>query len=81
MACMSLNGNVNVVMAYNEGKSNEILTNGQYGLTDIKTAQVDGQVYCSFTRQSVTEIKNIVFNLADDRFHLMLARGPASQGK
>lgn len=81
MACTALDGEVDVLMTFNEGKTNEILSNSKYGITDIKTTQVDGKVYCSFIRQTVTEIKSIKFDLAEDRFNLMLARGPAAQNQ
>lgn len=77
MACRSLNGEVDVLMAFNNGKNNELLTNSKYGLSDVKTLQSDGELYCSFIRQTITEIKGITFDLSSDRYHLMLARGPA----
>ncbi|XP_068248554.1 putative ferric-chelate reductase 1 homolog isoform X1 [Palaemon carinicauda] len=78
MACTSTNGQVDVLMGFNSGKSNEILTDSKYGLSDIKTAGIDGRVYCSFIRQAMTEINNIQYNLQDERYHLMLAKGPAA---
>ncbi|KAG7161715.1 ferric-chelate reductase 1-like 1, partial [Homarus americanus] len=79
MACRVLNGEVDVLMAYNNGKSNELLAKSKYGLSDIKTLQVDGKVYCTFIRQALTEITAVTFDLDTDTFHLMLATGPAGE--
>ncbi|XP_066965921.1 putative ferric-chelate reductase 1 homolog isoform X2 [Macrobrachium rosenbergii] len=81
MACASINGAVDVLMGFNVGKSNELLSNAKYGLSDIKTAGVDGRIYCSFVRQALTQVNNINFDLEAERFHLMLAKGPASANK
>ncbi|XP_045623369.1 putative ferric-chelate reductase 1 homolog isoform X3 [Procambarus clarkii] len=81
VACRNLNGKMDVLMAYNTDDHNEFLANPKYGISDIKTLQVNGKVYCTFVRQPRTEIKNIVFDLDKDTFHLMLAAGPAEESK
>lgn len=81
MACRVLNGEADVLMAYNNGKSNELLTNSKYGLSNIQTLQVDGKVYCTFVRQAHTDMAGVNFDLDSERFHLMLAMGPAEESR
>ena len=43
--------------------------------------QVDGVIYCRFTRQAKIQIsKNLVFDLDNNDFYVMVARGPLAAG-
>lgn len=53
----------------------------KYGLSEIQAAVVDGKAYCTFVRDPSTEISGIVFDLDNDRFHLMLATGSVTPSK
>lgn len=78
MACMASNSGADVVMGFNNGRNNELLVESKYGLSEIQAAVVDGKTYCTFVRDPSTEISGIVFDLDNDRFHLMLATGSAN---
>ncbi|XP_045117607.1 putative ferric-chelate reductase 1 homolog isoform X2 [Portunus trituberculatus] len=81
MACLAsagANSGPDVVMAFNNGRNNEMLVEKKYGLSDIQAAVVNGQAYCTFVRDASTEISGIVFDLDKDRFHLMVATGPVN---
>lgn len=78
MACLASNSGADVVMGFNNGRNNELLVESKYGLSEIQAAVVDGKTYCTFVRDPSTEISGIVFDLDNDRFHLMLATGSAN---
>lgn len=80
MACRNLNGVMDVVMAHNSGKSNALLSELKSSriLTEINTLLVDEKLYCKFVRRAKTEIMDTTFDLENDRYHIMLAMGPAS---
>lgn len=48
------------------------------GLSEIQAAVIDGKTYCTFVREGYTEISGNVYDLNNNRFHLMLATGPVS---
>ncbi|WAR02267.1 FRRS1-like protein, partial [Mya arenaria] len=51
--CVSDDGNVNVYVSYNNGRSNSRLDQDQYGLSSITTSGNNGVITCSFRRQKV----------------------------
>jgi hypothetical protein len=42
---------------------------------------VDGTIYCKFTRETVTKVENKEFDLAKEKYHLLIAAGSAVRGK
>jgi hypothetical protein len=42
---------------------------------------VDGTVYCRFNRLAVTNVEGKVYDLAKDKYHLLIAAGSSVQGK
>jgi hypothetical protein len=42
---------------------------------------VDGTIYCKFMREAVTKVEGREFNLAKDKYHLLIAAGSSLRGK
>jgi hypothetical protein len=42
---------------------------------------VDGTIYCKFTREAVTKVEEREFDLAKDKYHLLIAAGSSLRGK
>jgi hypothetical protein len=42
---------------------------------------VDGTIYCKFMRDAVTKVENREYNLAKDKYHLLIAAGSSVRGK
>jgi hypothetical protein len=42
---------------------------------------VDGTVYCKFIRVPITKVENREFNLAKDKYHLLVAAGSTVHGE
>jgi len=42
---------------------------------------VDGTIYCKFTREAVTKVEKREFDLAKEKYHLLIAAGSSFHGK
>jgi hypothetical protein len=42
---------------------------------------VDGTIYCKFIRDPVTEVEKRTFNLAKDKYHMLVAAGSLFDGE
>jgi len=42
---------------------------------------VDGTIYCKFMREAVTKVEDREFDLAKDKYHLLIATGSLLRGK
>ncbi|PNF24839.1 putative ferric-chelate reductase 1 [Cryptotermes secundus] len=65
---------VNAYMSWNSGKDNKRLT-VQDGISLKNSSFVDGTIYCKFMRDPITNVENTEFNLAKDKYHLLVAAG------
>ncbi|KAK4319539.1 hypothetical protein Pmani_009527 [Petrolisthes manimaculis] len=81
MVCRNLDGVMDVVMAHNTGNSNQLLTDSKSRsfLSDVRTLLLDNKIYCKFVRRANTEIMNTYYDLENNRYHIMMARGSASK--
>uniref|UniRef100_A0A2P2I8J2 Ferric-chelate reductase 1 homolog n=3 Tax=Hirondellea gigas TaxID=1518452 RepID=A0A2P2I8J2_9CRUS len=78
MACRSYQNIADITMAWNlvSTKSNSFLKDQKQGLSDYEMKQIDGKLYCRFTRQAKMEIEGKQFDLDNEKFYLMIAQGP-----
>lgn len=42
---------------------------------------MDGTIYCKFMRDPVTKVESTEFNLAKDKYHLLVAAGSQDRGE
>lgn len=42
---------------------------------------MDGTIYCKFMRDPITNVENTEFNLAKDKYHLLVAAGSKVHGE
>lgn len=42
---------------------------------------MDGTIYCKFTREAVTKVEDKEFDLAKEKYHLLIAAGSSLRGK
>ncbi|CAL4124791.1 unnamed protein product, partial [Meganyctiphanes norvegica] len=80
MICRTENGITDVLMAWNPGKSNDILEDSKLGISNEATSFMDGRIYCSFVRDVETNIMGNDFNLDTDKYNLMVAAGGVGSG-
>lgn len=50
------------------------------GFTTISTSDVDSLLNCKWTRNGITLVKGITFDIVKDKYYLSLAYGPMSSG-
>lgn len=74
--CVAGGGKVQAFMSWNiaVGKGNNRIDN-QDGITLLNSSYSDGTVYCKFTRDEVTTVEGVEFNLASRNYYLLLAAG------
>jgi len=65
---------VNAYMSWNSGKNNGRLQFHD-GIALKNSSFVDGTIYCKFMREAVTKVENREFDLAKDKYHLLVAAG------
>ncbi|KDR19521.1 Putative ferric-chelate reductase 1-like protein, partial [Zootermopsis nevadensis] len=70
---------VNAYMSWNSGKENRRLK-VQDGISLKNSSFVDGTIYCKFMRDPITNVENTEFNLAKDKYHLLVAAGSKVHG-
>ncbi|XP_063239185.1 putative ferric-chelate reductase 1 homolog [Bacillus rossius redtenbacheri] len=71
--CVPSGSSAAVYSSWNEGKKNiKVLSKG---ISLLKASYVDGDIYCQFTREKVTSVRNTTFNLVSQKYHLLVAAG------
>lgn len=75
--CLVQNDRVIVQQSWNTEpkKGNKVLSNPTLGINDNSGSMVDGVMTCKWKRPLVTNIQGVTFNLADNKYYLMLAKG------
>ena len=88
MTCFIADKSPHVEMYWNGGYNSLPLADPQLGLSDSSVQVEDGQMYCSFVRDSLTQFetsgskpKNVTFDLNLNEFTLIFATGKLSAGK
>ncbi|CAG2056667.1 unnamed protein product, partial [Timema podura] len=64
----------NVYLSYNTDKTNA-RSSSQRGISFINSSYVNGEVYCRFTRDVVTNISGKIYDLEKNKYYLLLAVG------
>lgn len=65
---------VNAYMSWNFGRNNRRLQVHD-GIVLKNSSFVDGTIYCKFMRDAVTKVEDREYNLAKDKYHLLIAAG------
>jgi DOMON domain. len=52
-----------------------------HGIFLKNSSFVDGTIYCKFTRKAETNVEDRKFDLAKEKYHLLIAAGTSLRGK
>lgn len=76
--CLKLaDGSTEIRESWNaEGKANEVLDKTTEGITFAEHSITDGVLKCSWVRKAVTTVKGKTFDLANNKYFVLLATGP-----
>lgn len=84
MECVQNNGKITLHSSWTYPKE-EPYVNRRDSPQDIlqllESSFVDGKLYCKFKRQTVSEVKGMVFDLANSKYNLMVVAGSSMKGK
>lgn len=67
-------GTVTLRQSYNNGKTNKVINDGK-GSSNIITGYNEDQIYCSWMQSSPIVMKESTFNILNDSYYFLLARG------
>lgn len=83
MECVQNNGRINLYSSWTYPKDEPYVSrkdSPQDILQLLESSFIDGKLYCKFRRQTVSMVKGVTFDLANNQYNLMVVAGSSMKG-
>ncbi|XP_065564554.1 putative ferric-chelate reductase 1 homolog [Artemia franciscana] len=77
--CSAIGGTIKASMSYNQGRNNQRLPKPTDGVNLTRSVLSNNTIYCSFIRNATFSAFSDEFDLENDSYYLILAKGPAEK--